>query len=231
MIRSLEAEILDDLPVDDPLAQGSRKDLARLNGWMGNVRIMAGILEHNFQKTAPETLLELGAGDGCFLAALSSRMGESWQDVNAVLLDRNSSLARHARSNLEQNGWKVQTIQGDVFDWVKETDAKPAEVVMCNLFLHHFSDSNLKILFEGIASRTKLFISLEPKRSRVGLLASRLVGAIGCNRVTRHDAPISVKAGFTGKELSSSWPTREGWILQERPAGWCSHLFLARRHV
>ena len=231
MIRCIEAEILDDLPVDEPLAQGSRKDLARLNGWMGNVRIMAGILEHNFQKTAPETLLELGAGDGCFLAALSSRMGESWRDVNAVLLDRRSSLAGNARSNLEQNGWKVQTIQSDVFDWVKETGTKPVEVVMCNLFLHHFPDSNLKILFEGIASRTKLFISLEPKRSRVGLLASRLVGAIGCNRVTRHDAPISVRAGFAGKELSSLWPTREGWILEERPAGWCSHLFLARRHV
>jgi len=231
MIRSLEAEILDELPADDPLARGSRKDLARLNGWMGNVRIMARALEPNFQKTAPETLIELGAGDGCFLAALSSRMGESWRGVHAALLDRRSSLARHAHNNLQQNGWKVQTIQSDVFDWVKEPVAKPVEVVMCNLFLHHFSDDNLKILFEGIAARTKLFISLEPKRSRVGLLASRLVGAIGCNRVTRHDAPISVRAGFAGKELSSLWPTHEGWILEERPAGWCSHLFLARRHV
>jgi methyltransferase family protein len=231
MIRSLEAEILDELPTDDPLAQGSRKDLARINGWMGNVRIMAGILKHNFQKTAPETLVELGAGDGCFLAALSLRMGDSWRGVKAVLLDRNSSLASNARSNLEQNGWKVQTIQSDVFDWVKEPVAKPVEVVICNLFLHHFPESNLRILFEGIAARTKLFISLEPKRSRAGLLASRLVGTIGCNRVTRHDAPISVRAGFTGKELSRLWPAQAGWNLEERPAAWCSHLFVARRRA
>jgi len=60
-------------------------------------------------------------------------------------------------------------------------------------------------------------------------LFSRLLRLIGCNRVTRHDAPISVRAGFTGQELSQLWPAGQGWLLEERPAGWFSHLFIAQR--
>jgi len=60
-------------------------------------------------------------------------------------------------------------------------------------------------------------------------LFSRAVGLIGCNRVTRHDAPASVRAGFTGRELSQLWPEPESWLLEERAAGPFSHLFVAQR--
>jgi hypothetical protein len=229
MTRLIEAEILDELPADDPLAVGSRRDLRRINSWMGNVRIMAGILEREFQNRAPGSLMELGAGDGSFLADLSSRMGERWRGTSAALLDRSSCMSQGASGELERNGWEIKTIRSDVFDWVKASTGEQPGVVMCNLFLHHFSDAELKALFEGIARRTNVFIGIEPRRNGLGLWSSRLVGLIGCNRVTRHDAPVSVRAGFSGKELSGVWPAREGWILEEKPAGWCSHLFIARR--
>jgi hypothetical protein len=47
--------------------------------------------------------------------------------------------------------------------------------------------------------------------------------------VTRHDAAISVRAGFSGGELSSAWPVAPGWSLMERSAPPFSHLFVARR--
>ena len=75
------------------------------------------------------------------------------------------------------------------------------------------------------------FIALEPRRSSWSFALSRQLWAIGCNRVTRHDAPVSVRAGFSGNELSRLWPQNGKWRLQERPAGWFSHLFLARREV
>ena len=67
------------------------------------------------------------------------------------------------------------------------------------------------------------------ERSRRALLAARLLGLIGCNRVTCHDAVISVRAGFRGRELSSLWPEGGDWQLNEAPAGLFSHLFLASR--
>jgi hypothetical protein len=47
--------------------------------------------------------------------------------------------------------------------------------------------------------------------------------------VTRHDAVLSVRAGFAGRELSALWPSADGWKLEERRAGLFSHLFVAHR--
>jgi hypothetical protein len=47
--------------------------------------------------------------------------------------------------------------------------------------------------------------------------------------VTRHDAAISVRAGFRDRELSELWPDQAGWRLSEAPAPPFGHLFVARR--
>jgi len=54
------------------------------------------------------------------------------------------------------------------------------------------------------------------------------MGLMGCNAVTRHDARVSVRAGFRDDELSRLWPSG-GWTLEERGAPPFSHLFVARR--
>ena len=52
---------------------------------------------------------------------------------------------------------------------------------------------------------------------------------IGCNAVTRHDAAVSVRAGFLGNELSALWPDQKNWQLTERRTGLFSHLFVAQK--
>jgi hypothetical protein len=63
----------------------------------------------------------------------------------------------------------------------------------------------------------------------LALQASRLLGLIGCNEVTRHDAVVSVRAGFVDQELSALWPERTRWHLQEEAAGLFSHCFVAQQ--
>jgi hypothetical protein len=53
---------------------------------------------------------------------------------------------------------------------------------------------------------------------------------VGCSEVTRHDAIVSVRAGFAGRELSMLWPA-EGWDTAEKSAGLFSHSFAARRRI
>ena len=50
---------------------------------------------------------------------------------------------------------------------------------------------------------------------------------IGANDVKRHDAVVSVRAGFTGHELSALW--QAPWHLDERSAPPFSHVFVAQR--
>jgi hypothetical protein len=114
----------------------------------------------------------------------------------------------------------------DVFAWI-EGEAQSFDAIVANLFLHHFKEAGLTQLFAGIARRTPLFIACEPHRARVPLLGSRMLGVIGCNDVTRHDAVVSVLAGFHGHELSQLWPAERGWTLTEHRAGLLSHFFAA----
>jgi hypothetical protein len=74
-----------------------------------------------------------------------------------------------------------------------------------------------------------MFVAIEPRRAAWPLFCSRLLWAIGCGKVTRHDAVISVRAGFSGNELSDLWPDKNNWELTEQPAGAFSHLFIARK--
>jgi hypothetical protein len=122
----------------------------------------------------------------------------------------------------------VETIQADVFDWL--ANPQPAAVVTATLFLHHFSDGRLVELFDRFARSAVSLIACEPRRCVPALVASRLLRLIGCNRVARHDAVASVRAGFRGSELSSLWPEESKWKLEEEGAGLFSHVFVAHRH-
>ena len=61
------------------------------------------------------------------------------------------------------------------------------------------------------------FVACEPRRSRARRsLGSRLLGLIGCNDVTRHDAVVSVRAGFRGRRARRALAgRRRGWTLRE----------------
>jgi hypothetical protein len=53
---------------------------------------------------------------------------------------------------------------------------------------------------------------------------------IGCGPVTRHDAPVSIRAGFANREISALWPDANHWELIERPIDLFTHLFIAQRN-
>jgi hypothetical protein len=245
MNRIVKPELLDELPPDDPDAIRSRRDLCRVNAWMRNHAIMAGALQNHLNGSNPDQITELGAGDGNFLLRVARRLsalgessrsiwnnrnrlkpGQQTPNVNVTLLDRRKTVTPQTLAAFASLGWRAEAGTADVFDW--SPAGAPAEVVIANLFLHHFDDQRLADLFRTIASHARLFIALEPHRGRWPLFCSRLLWAIGCNQVTRHDATVSVRAGFLGGELSALWPAA-GWRLTEQRAGLASHLFIAQK--
>jgi hypothetical protein len=197
--RSLEPEWLDHLPPDDPRAVRSRADLRRVNAVMGNARIIA---RHLGQASR---VADLGGGDGSLMRAVARRLG---RELEVTIVDRIAGL--------------------EVFEFLA-APGRPLDAIVANLFLHHLTDAELRRLFELASVRAPLFVACEPRRSRLALAGSRLMWFIGANDVTRHDAVISVRAGFSGDELSACWPVAQGWTLTEQAAPPFSHLFVARR--
>jgi hypothetical protein len=220
--RRVEPEWLDELPTQDPRAQRSRRDLARVNALMANARLVGRELPATARRIA-----EIGAGDGTFALRLArclpSRAGSS-----VALLDRQAITSPATCAAFARLGWEAEEVQADVFDWLRDPATRGFDAIVANLFLHHFECARLRELLALAARKAPLFVACEPRRSALALAGSRLLGFVGCNDVTRHDAVVSVRAGFRDGELAALWPA-EGWHVSERGRGLFSHVFTARR--
>ena len=241
MARIIGAETLDRLAEDDPRAMRSRRDLRRVHRAMGSGVIVRRALRHlmaSRPQDAPLRVLELGAGDGSLMLGVARSLAPIWPNVELTLLDRQALVDRATVERYADLGWTAAPQVVDVLDWAaSSTESRPNgittarwDLIIANLFLHHFEGLQLAALLGAIAARADRFFACEPRRAWLALAGSHLLGAIGANAVTREDAVLSVRAGFRGNELAAVWPAGGGeWQVQEYPAGLFSHCFRAVR--
>ena len=225
--RRVEPEWLDELAPDDARAIRSRNDLRRINTLMTNAAIVARELKHGFRNGAPLKIADIGAGDGTFMLQVARKT--RWKNIQLILLDRQNIVSRETHEQFRSLGWNAECVAADVFEWLAQPPAVPFDAIIANLFLHHFDTTRLALLLSLTAQRSRMLLACEPRRSGVGLSASRLLGLIGCNDVSRHDAEASVYAGFNGRELSGLWQDHGAWTLREGASGIFSHCFVACR--
>ena len=224
--RRLETELLDVLPADDPAAVRSRRDLRLLNAVMLHPVIMARRLRQ-YAVGTPKRIIELGAGDGSMMLRLGRRLARHWSRVAIILVDQQDIVTSRTRQAIASLGWRETRVRQDVFEYLAA--AEPADIIIANLFLHHFRPPQISEIFVQCAKLAPVFIALEPRRAALPLLGSRLIWLLGCNRVSQHDAVASVRAGFRDRELSALWPDRRNWRLDEGSAGLWTHCFAARQ--
>ena len=229
MERSLQAELLDELPAHDPRAIGSRRDLRRINALMGNARLMSRAVRGAASQAVPRRIVDLGAGDGTFLLGWVCRMPSLAPGSEVLLVDRHDAVDPGIVTALCALGFRPRQVEADGLEWLRAQPAEAGTWVLANLFLHHFTAESLRVLFSVLAEKAELCCACEPRRDWWSLAASRMLGIIGANAVTRHDAAVSVRAGFQGGELSALWPADPRWRLREHRAGLFSHIFLAQR--
>ncbi|WP_395739976.1 hypothetical protein [Prosthecobacter sp.] len=202
----LQPELLDILPHDDPDAIRSREEMLQVNGIMGNHRWIERMVRRHGEKGWRVT--ELGAGDG----ALSLRLVEAGccaeSDLHAFDL---APRPEHWPAGAD---WT----QGDVLK-----QALPGtEIVIANLFLHHFTKEQLGMLGARISPVTRLIIAAEPARRWVHTMTGWLFCVVAeLNHVQRHDLQASIRAGFRGRELQEALGLGKEWKTEahEHPLG------------
>ncbi len=229
MRRIVEPELLDALAPDDRRAIRARRDLQRVNAWMGHARVLSRTLAGAFKNGSPRTIVELGAGDGTLLLQVAQKLAPRWGPLHLVLVDRQRLITPRTIAAFEALSWSVESLQMDVFEWLGRPRAEPSDVIIASLFLHHFAEHDLRRLLQYAANQTRLLLACEPRRHALSLRAAGLLWFIGCGQVAVHDARISVRAGFSDHELSDLWPVDDRWQLVERQSGNFTHCFVAQR--
>lgn len=238
--RVVDAELLDHLTADDPAALRSRMDLRRVHRAMGTCSILQRALKDHsrVRRSASLRILELGAGDGSLMLRVANALSPAWLPVELTLLDRQPLVSRETIASYASLGWRAVATAGDALDWaaapgdafLADQAAGHWDLIVTNLFLHHFDGGQLAALLRAVATTCEGFVACEPRRTWPALAASHLIGAIGVNAVTKADAVTSVHAGFRASELTSLWPgSKRDWLLQEYAAGPFSHCFRAER--
>jgi hypothetical protein len=226
--RVVEPELLDELPPQDRRAMRSRLDLRRLNAWMNHSQLMARTLSENLNGSSLPRIAEIGAGDGHFFLTVAKVLRTQWPQAGITFVDRLNAFDMTAIEQLNQSGWHAHTEIATASEWLQKS-AGAFDAIIANLFLHQFKTDELTAMLQSAARSTKIFVALEPRRAWLPRICGRFLWAIGCSPVTRNDANISIRAGFSGHELSDLWPKQKNWQLTERPVGLFSHLFVARR--
>src|SRR5258707_9191274 len=160
---------------------------------------------------------------------VARRLASRWPDVPVVLEDKQDIVSRATREAFAALRWRVEPSATDVFDFLANARPSTSDIVTSNLFLHHFVDEELVRLLASVSRLAPLVAVCEPRRATYVVRASRLLWAVGFSKVGVHEAVVSARAGFRGKELSALWPTQGPWELHEQAVGLFSPCFVARR--
>src|SRR5229473_1014086 len=144
--RIIVPEMLDTAPWEQAIA--SLRDLTRLNRWLGAYSILTEVAAAVLHPKEPATVLDVGAASGDMGAALRRRFPRT----TVFSLDH---VARHMERApgpcLVADAFQLPFAPGS-FD-----------VVMCSLFLHHFSNDQVVGLlqsFQTLARRALVVIDL-----------------------------------------------------------------------
>ncbi len=196
---------------------------------MANARLMASALRRLSAGRQPQTIADLGSGDGQFMLRVARRLAPQWRNVKIILQDRQNIVSDATLEGFAALQWHAQPVCADVFDFLADARSSNVDIVTSNLFLHHLTDQQLPRLFARAAQSAWLVVACEPRRAKFVVRLSRLLWAVGCSPMSVHDAVVSARAGFAGRELSALWPIRDRWELHERSTAVFTHYFAARR--
>ncbi len=204
-------ELLDehDAPRED--MERSLRDLRRINRYLGGVSIYRRLV----QRLAPKSILDVGTGTSELLETMTDvplRIGLDFKIDHLLYL---------------RDGSRVLRVAGDAQRLPFRDGA--VDVVTSAHFLHHFSpEQNANILGESMRVARRGIAVNDTCRHYIPLLFTLLLGALRLvGRITRYDAPASVRQAYTidearaivdgvpaaKREIVHAWPFRLGILL------------------
>lgn len=207
MRRLADTPELLDGPLDDLVALAANlRDLRRINRLLGGTRLSRQALGALVgQRTEPLTLLDVGTGAADIPASLVTRPLPDGPRLTVTAIDSRAEVLAAAiagRADLASlDGLHLAIGDGRA---LQDPDGSH-DVVHASLVLHHLEPDDA-IRFLGEMSRVARLgvIVNDLARSRLAWMGAWLLGhVLTGNRLTRHDAPLSVRRAYTPQEMRS----------------------------
>jgi ubiquinone/menaquinone biosynthesis C-methylase UbiE len=193
MQRKVIPEWLDDDKGSPAEVAASLNDLRHINDWFGGTRTTVALLQSVADDAAERTLslLEIAAGAGHVPLATQRALSRHGVQLQVTLLDR-------MQSHLPGNG--VRAVSGDALRLPFRDGA--FDVVSSSLFVHHLEPDALReSTREALRVCRRAVLINDLIRSPVHLALTYAGLPLFRSRITRHDAPASVRRAYTRAEM------------------------------
>jgi ubiquinone/menaquinone biosynthesis C-methylase UbiE len=191
MKRRPSLELLDTDAGTEREIAGSLRDLQMFNEWFGGIRTTEILVRRALTKNRRQSasLLEVAAGAG-FVPTTIQRRLSAILDLAVTLLDR-------ARSHLNGN---IRSVAGDALALPFADNS--FDLVCCNLFVHHLAPQEVRqFAREALRVCRVAFLINDVVRSPLHLALTYAGFTLYRSRITRNDAPASVRQAYTPAEL------------------------------
>jgi len=195
--RSYTPEIMDDFSIEDERVDEALNELKLINKFLGGISTSVTGLKSLIGKNheSPDLkVLDVGSGASDVMIALRRNNNK----IKITGLDINKRACEFLKESPE-----VAVVCGDV----KTLPFKYGhfDFVHASLFLHHFKGEEIKNILENLLllSRFGLIIN-DLRRSILALAGIKLLTFFfSKSKMVKNDAPLSVRRGFTKKELKN----------------------------
>ncbi len=224
---------MDDVSIHDKRLDDALHELTVINTWLGghstSRKGMRKMLKHIPKlKTTPQraqpplSVLDVGAGGSDLLPAISSLHC----NISVTSLDLNLRACEYSAEayscRFQRHGPSISLVNGSVL--ALPFKAQSFDIVHASLFLHHFTEDELRVIFLSLYSIARQGIIINDLRRSVFsyygiMLLTRLFSR---SAMVKNDGPISVRRGFVRNELarlcaslpSASYTIQRTWAFR-----------------
>lgn len=192
MRRFYENEIMDDFSIQDERIDVALKELNIINKYLGGNSVSKKGLKIFETKNEKVSILDVGSGGSDFYNIIKT----GYNNIFYVSVDLNK---RACTYNLKQNN--NPTICGNAFSLPFNNNS--FDFLHASLFLHHFNENEINLLLNEFVRISRKGIIINDLHRSIFALASIsvLTKLFSKSEMVKHDAPLSVKRGFTKSEL------------------------------
>jgi ubiquinone/menaquinone biosynthesis C-methylase UbiE len=207
LVKRVESEeLLDEGNVPPEDMHRSLRDLRRINKYLGGINVYRALV----RRFTPRSIVDVGTGTSDLLESVAHvplRVGVDFKIDHLLYL---------------RDGSRVHRVVGDARRLPFRSGA--VDLVTSSHFFHHFSpDENADILAESLRVARNVAVT-DTQRNVLVLLFVQLLGALRLvGRVTRLDAPASVRQGYTVAEaraIASQVSASTAKVVRKWPFRW-----------
>lgn len=190
MKRVVIPELLDDDLGSSEEVRDSLLDLRGINRNFGGFASFRHLIENVARRNQKNSLalLDVAGGAGDVVSHVSQELADRVH-LRATILDRALSHMNGARENFTR-------VAGDALSLPFASGT--FDVVSCNLFLHHLEPEQIAMFFnEALRVARLAVIASDIRRNRFHWIAAHAGKLNYRSRLTRHDAPVSIRRAYT----------------------------------